>query len=78
MKAAIGTEKSVLAVSNQELSKAVTIFMDKMNSKTLPAIEEAQKQLVRFEVKEPEEIEIIDPEALLKEMLGDLVVVKDE
>ncbi|HHX07032.1 MAG TPA: DNA polymerase III subunit gamma/tau [Erysipelothrix sp.] len=78
MKAAIGTEKSVLAVSNQELSKAVTIFMDKMNSKTLPTIEEAQKQLVRFEVKEPEEIEIIDPEALLKEMLGDLVVVKDE
>lgn len=78
MKAAIGTEKSVLAVSNQELSKAVAIFMEKWNAKTLPTVEEARKQLVRFEVKEPEEAEIIDPEALLKEMLGDLVVVKDE
>lgn len=74
----IGKEKSVLAVSNQELATAVNVFKQQWTENTLPSKESAKAQLSIFDIEEPEEIEIIDPEKLLIDMLGDLVEVKDE
>ncbi len=78
MKKVVGTKKGVLAVTNTELMKAIKVFLQFQENDTLPSETEAKQSLKLFELPEKVETEIVDPEALLKEMLGDLLEIKDE